>query len=238
MRSTNNDLGAGLKIIAALLLLVLTIWLCASRADFSPRSCVDIPDPADTAEAFFSALSDGRYEDCDALLYNYSSLGLASSTDAQLAQYLYDLLRDSYSYTVIRDDPEAAVPAPAAGDVSATDAYPALVTAAKEAYALNGVSGKDAVQAVRFTHLDFGSLTGDLHARAEDIAYEYAYQSIDINDEETATQAVNEALYQITDDIGRYYRTDIFAISMKYVDGEWKIVLDDALYRAIIGNIA
>ncbi len=234
----NNTGGSLLKIFAAVALAVLVIILCGSRSDFSPKSCVEIPAPADSADRFFSALSDGRYEDCDAMLYNYSSLGFVSDSDTPMGQALYALLRESYGYTVLTGNAASQLPPPSSTDVSATDAYAALLSEAESAVLQSTVSGKEAAQAVAFTHLDISLISDELHERATEIAYDYAYNSIDINNEETANKAVKEALDQLEGSITDYYRTEVFVINMKYVGGEWKIVLDDSLYRAILGNIA
>ena len=233
----NNSNTSALKIIAAVVLVILAALLCGSRSSLSPKSCVKLSEPDETVEQFFNALIDGRYDDCDAMLYNYSSLGLVSSSDTAMAQELYSLLRESYSYTILSGSASALMPSPSSSDVSASDAYAALIAKADDAIAHNSVWGKEASQAVAFTYLDISSISNDLHDRATEIAYSYAFNSIDINNEETAEKAVSEALDQLTDNISDYYRTDIFVIDMKYVDGEWRIVLEDSLYRAILGNI-
>lgn len=238
MQEAKNNGGAVLKILIAVVMLTAVMWLCSARGGFTPRACVELPEPAETVRGFFSALSDGRYDDCDAMLYNYSSLGLTSSSDTAMGQQLYDMLRESYSFRLITLSSSDALAVPSESDVSATDAYLTRKAELDGAAAKNTVFGKDAVQAVSFTHLDVSSLSDDLHDRATEVAYQYAYNSIDINNEETAEAAISEALEQLSGSASDYYRTDIFIISLKYVDGEWKIVLDDALYHAIIGNAA
>ncbi len=243
MRKTTNSSGSAIKILLALLLLVVTIILCSSRSSLTPATCVRMPAPEETVSEFFDALTDGRYEDCDALLSNYTSLGLTSSTDTVIGSQLFEMLGDSYHYDIL-DSSNVSHITPAAEVVSSADASAVIVYSSvtiddiNKALESTSVTGKDASVAVAFTYLDISSMSDDLHTLVTDIAYNYAYESIDINNEETANQVVLESLQQLNESIEDYYRTDIFIINMKYDNGEWKIILDEALYKAIIGNIA
>jgi len=242
MRNSKKTNDALIKIIVAVALLAIVILLCCARDNLIAKTCVDMPAPEETVSEFFDALKDGRYEDCDTLLSNYSTLGLTSSTDTAIGAKVYSMLTNSYEYYIINDTYQYTF-------VSASDLLPEN-TSAVAAYSSissdeltnaveqNGDFGKIAYQTITFTYLDISSMSDDLHSLVTDIAYSYAYEAIDINNEETATQVVLDSLDSISSDIEKYYRTDIFVIKLEYINGQWKIVLDDALYKAIIGNIA
>lgn len=234
MSNQKNTKGAALKIAAALIILAVTVILCFSRSSFTPMACSGLPKPADTADAFFSALCEGDYEQCDTYLGNYSTLGLTSATDTPVAEKMFSLLNESYSYSLIEND--------YATTVSLTDILSCSDVASHSdimaSFIPNSIDGKHATQAVAFTYLDISSMTNDLHELANEIAYNYAFASIDINNEETATKAVLEAIDALSADTEKYYRSELFIISMNYDSGEWKINLDEELYKAIIGNVA
>lgn len=250
MLKINNTLSAVLKIFLAVVLLVLVIWLCTARDSFTARTCVERDDPAETVSAFFDALTAGDYEACDALLYNYSSLGLAvSGSDTAIGAQLSELLSDSFEYQLITGNVMPTIVSasdiPSGSDLSALFDSPVLLTYSDlsmndvaKGLGANTVAGKQAVQSVALTYLDIPSMSDDLHDIVTEVAYNYAYESIDINNEQTAMQVVSESIEIIRTDIEKYYRTDVFIIELEYVGGEWKIVLADDLYNAIIGNLA
>ena len=234
MPNQKTTKGAAIKITAAFVILAAAVILCFSRGSFTAMTCSNMADPADTAGAFFEALCDGNYDQCDVYLSNYSSLGLTSATDTPVADRMFELLNESYAYRLVEND--------YASTVSLSDVLSCSDIASHSDimadFVPNGISGKQATQAVAFTYLDIGSMTNDLHELANEIAYDYAFAAIDINNEETATKAVLEAIEGLGADIEKYYRTDLFIINMDYDSGEWKITLDEELYKAIIGNVA
>lgn len=234
MPNQQNTKGAALKISAALIILTAAVILCFSRGNFTAMTCSTLPEPADTAEAFFSALCDGNYEQCDIYLNNYSTLGLTSATDTPVSEQMFRLLNESYAYRLVENDYASADSLSEILSCSDIASHSDIMSD----FVPNTVSGKQATQAVAFTYLDISSMTHDLHEMANEIAYDYAFKSIDINNEETATKAVLEAIDTLSADIEKYYRSDLFIIRMDYVSGEWKINLDDELYKAIIGNVA
>lgn len=233
MSNQNVKKGAAIKISAALIVLAVTVILCFSRGSFTALTCRGLPQPADTADAFFSALCEGDYKQCDTYIGNYSTLGMTSATDTPVAERMFELLEDSYSYRLLENDYDAAS---LADILSCSDV--ASHSDIMAGFIPNSIDGKQATQAVVFTHLDIGSMTNDLHELATEIAYDYAFQSIDINNEETATKAVLEAIDILSKDIEKYYRSELFIVQMNYDSGEWKISLDEDLYKAIIGNVA
>lgn len=234
MSNRKNTKGAALKIAAAFIILAATVVLCFSRSSFTAVTCSRLPEPADTAAAFFEALCEGDYKECDSYLNNYSTLGMTSATDTPIAEQMFTLLTESYSYRLVENDYAATVSLSDILSCSDVASYSDIMSD----FVPNGISGKQATQAVAFTYLDISSMTNDLHERANEIAYNYAFEAIDINNEETATKAVLEAVDALSSDIEKYYRSELFIIKMEYDSGEWKINLDDELYKAIIGNVA
>lgn len=241
--NSKSATAAALKILLAVVLLIIVILLCVSRSSLTAKTCVNMPEPEDAVCSFFDALTDGRHDACDAMLANYSTLGLTSSTDTAIGKQLSELLQKSYNYTTLTGSRMPAVVS--ASDITSDTDASALVVFSNidyvdiaSAMSENRIEGKTAYQAALLTYLDISSMSDDLHELVTEIAYGYAYESVDVNNEETATMIVIEALCQLSENIENYYRTDVIVIKLEYTDGEWKLVLSDELYSAVIGNIA
>lgn len=99
------------------------------------------------------------------------------------------------------------------------------------------VKGLDANVDVELTYLDLTSTTDVLNSTAADIAYEYAYSGIDISSEETAMNALMEALPAVTDNITDYYKTETVVISLSCDGKNWHIIPDDALIAILSGGL-
>lgn len=80
-----------------LALFVLTLVLCIVGAKRGVLSVRSDSKPEDVAESFFEDLVIGKYQEADALLENYSSLGLLSAAGSQRGAALLA----SYDYTLV-----------------------------------------------------------------------------------------------------------------------------------------
>lgn len=102
MNTSNNSSRAStlsFRIVSiALAFCIEAVLLCILASSVQTVSCTTLPDPKPVVSEFFTALCEGESEKCDALLANYSSLGLDVSIASEYKAKLFDMLKESYSF--------------------------------------------------------------------------------------------------------------------------------------------
>ena len=106
-------------------------------------------------------------------------------------------------------------------------------------------TGSGLAQSIRVSYLDLGSVTKDLKTRAQTLLESRVQNAKDISDVydenneyredvvmEVLYDAVEEALQQDAEEV-----TMEFTVNMVYQDGEWWVISDSTLLKAISGGI-
>lgn len=168
-------------------------------------------DPADTVKAFFDAVIAQDYETAYSHLDNYSTLGLENPPEGENARLAYDALQKSYSYSVSGkaeiDRLEATVP-------------------------------------VRLRYLDLPSFEKSVASRTNDNLAEFVKNNpismvYDENDQylpSVTEKAYSDALAFVLNKADTYYSTTELILKLEYKDGQWYILSDELLHKALAGN--
>lgn len=168
-------------------------------------------DPTDTVKVFFDSLFAGDYDSAYSHLSDYSSLGLENPPESENAVLAYNALLESFSYSVSAaaslDRLEATVP-------------------------------------VRLRYLDLPSFEASVASRTNDNLADFVKnnpisQVYDENDQylpEVTEKAYADALAFVLDKADTYYSTTELNIKLEYKDGQWLIISDEALHKALSGN--
>jgi len=168
-------------------------------------------DPADTVKAFFDSVIAGDYATAYTYLNDYSSLGLENAPESENARLAYAALMDSYSYSV-------------SGKAS--------------------VNRLEATVPVRLRYLDLPSFEQSVASRTNDNLAEFVKNNpismvYDENDQylpSVTEKAYADALTFVLDKAETYYSSVELNIKLEYADGQWRIMSDNALHKALAGN--
>jgi len=99
-RSKSNKLTSVLLFAAAAIVSLAAVIMCLSGCPGTPLSFADYPDPQITVNGYFDLLEQGRYEECDAYLLDFSLAEMAQPSGNEMVSSLRSLLEESYSYSL------------------------------------------------------------------------------------------------------------------------------------------
>ncbi len=218
---TNNLKKYTLSLILVVVLVcALTIGIVGRSA--VPAFCANAEKPTSTVGAYFTALCDGRYDDCGKLTaghkgFSFESGAVDESTvsgsdlfSSMIKKRLYEELTTGYSYELIGE--------------------------------LRSQSGKNSfVQTVELTHLDLMPISKELNACLRAILTDMErFEDIRDNDNVYLDSAVGEALTKAFDtvlaDPSKYMTVSRFDVPLTYEEGQWKLVVTPEMESAIIGE--
>lgn len=168
-------------------------------------------DPADTVKAFFNAVIDRDYDAAYSYLNGYSSLGLENPPESENAKLAYEALLDSYSYSV-------------SGRAS--------------------IDRLEATVPVRLRYLDLPSFEASVASRTNDNLAEFVKNNpisavYDENDQylpSVTEKAYADALAFALNKADTYYSTTELILKLEYENGQWHIISDEKLHKALAGN--
>ena len=203
---------AGLLCALVLVCLGLTAAL-ASTAQSEPAILGGVPDPDDTVALFFDSLCAGELEQCDSLLYGYSSLGLDSQPQTAIGSALMDAVAASYSW-------QEAVPC----TVDGINARCEILLTCLDTSAMTD---------------DVRALAGEKLERfaAEAVSNDSLYNEDGSYREDVIMQLLEQAVADALLNAQQYYVSNQIEVSLSYIDGGWRVVLTDELIAAITGNL-
>ena len=185
MKPKINPVWGYITLALVLLTLVLTV-VGAKRGVLLIRSDTK---PEEVAESFFEDIVVGKYQDADALLENYSSLGLENAAASSRGAALLA----SYDYEFVGEMEQ---------------------------------KGDTATQTVRLRHLDLNALEEKLTTPIATIP----------TGEGEETREVFPELRELLADPRAFYTTEELPVTLHYSEGQWRILADDDLLRALAGG--
>lgn len=175
--------------ILTLALLLLTLVLCGVGAKRGVLLIRTDLKPEETAQAFLDAIVAGKYQEADALLDNYKSLGLAEAAGTKRG----DALLSSYRY-VLQGEPER--------------------------------KSDTALQPFTLRYLDLNALEKDLSTPIAIIE----------PSDGSEPRPVYAELRELLEKPENYYTTAELQLTLRYSEGQWRVVADDALLSALAGG--
>ncbi len=169
-------------------------------------------NPQDTAVSFFNAVVAGDYPQAYACLSDYSGLGLENAPESETGRALYDALHQSYGFRLT-------------GECR--------------------VDRLTAVQPVELRYLDVKAVEREIAARVGGIAEALVAErpGPEIYDEDGAylesftDEIYATALRQVLEDAQSYYTTAPLEVSLRYLDGAWRMETSPALFNALMGGV-
>lgn len=221
MKRINISIAA---FVGAIIIFALIIGLTGG---FSPVMLVKSDNPKQTVEDFFDCLSEKRYEECGKYISGYSSLGFerfisgsdVSDSDQQphtMDEALLNALLDSYGCELIAPDDMPQVRGKAKG-------------------ADYSVNGRDAQVTFRYTVFDIYKMLPLLSEPTKLAAQDKILHGSAI-DSDNAMELVEGAFAQQSDfDPADYYTTCPMTVQLRLEDGQWRIVLTEEFYNALLG---
>ena len=143
----------------------------------------------------------------------YRSLGLENEPQTASGRLLYQALRQSYGYTLIGD---------------------------------STVDGMNARQQMQFRYLDVPALEADARTELENVivelsrdrAYDQVYDADNNYLAAFAQEAYARALETVLSHAADYYATTGVQLSLRSVDGSWRVVPDQNLLKVLSGGLA
>ena len=100
-RTKMNNPTSLLLLGAALLVSIAAVIMCLSGCPGAPLSCAGLPDPQIAVRGYFDLLGQGRYEECDAYLLDFSLAEMAQPSQDGMVASLRDMLEESYSCSLV-----------------------------------------------------------------------------------------------------------------------------------------
>ena len=199
--------------LAATLLCALALLLCTIAVSRGPLLAKPSGEPREAVSAFFDALQAGDYEAAYEHMDGYSSLGLENEPQTASGRLLYQALRQSYGYTLIGD---------------------------------STVDGMNARQQMQFRYLDVPALEADARTELENVivelsrdrAYDQVYDADNNYLAAFAQEAYARALETVLSHAADYYATTGVQLSLRSVDGSWRVVPDQNLLKVLSGGLA
>lgn len=206
------------KIFAALFgLLALAaaagaVYCCVVGTAGEPVLLSPAVDTQSQAVSFLDAVCRGDYEAAEELLLGEPKLGVNRPAGDEVGQLVWDSFLDSLSYTLL-------------GDCYATD---------------SGLA-----QDVKLEFLDIGASTASLRSRSETLLAQLQNtgNASDLYDrdneyrEDVVQQVILTAAQQALEQDSTT-ATATLTLELTCVDGQWRIVPDEALLKAISGGLA
>lgn len=169
-------------------------------------------NPQETASSFFNAIVAGDYPQACSYLSDYSGLGLENAPESETGRALYEALRRSYGFRL-------------AGECR--------------------VDRLTAVQPIELRYLDVKAVEREIASRVEGIAEELVAErpGPEIYDEdgnylESFTDEIYaKALNQVLEDAQSFYTTTDLEVTLRYLDGAWRMETSPALFTALLGGV-
>lgn len=204
----------GIKVFSALLCIILSaaaMLLCVVGVSTGTIYAKPQGDPQATVTEFFEALKAEDYTLAYEQLRDYTSLGLETEPTTEAAKLAGAALRQSYDYELL-------------GDCE--------------------VDKLEAKQKVRMTYLNL-ALTQDAVEQEtmnnlEDFVQSRSLSEVYDADSKYLPEVANEAYIMAVGTVvsapEQYYGQIEFTLSLSYTDGEWKIIANSGLLKALNGG--
>ena len=168
-------------------------------------------NPQYTVTSFFDALLAERYQEAYDCLSDYTTLGLENEPENEEARLIYQALKDSYSYELVGRCEENQM---------------------------------EAVQRVSFTFLNVKRVETEISKRVNTVlallvAEKPRNEVYDANDQylpELTDEVYLLALKQVLESPEFYYGTAEFDVELSYIDGQWLMKTNPALFNALMGG--
>jgi len=189
----------------------LAMAVCVYAVNVTPVQKDAEGNPAESVEAFFAALEDGRYEEAYSYLSGYSTLGVENAPSGEAAQLLYKLLQDSYSCKLYGESVK-----------SGNDASQGVLFTYLDLNALK-------TDLRERTELEVEKLIDELE---QEEIYGENDEYLDSFLEKAYVNALNDLLGSPE----KYYKTSGLVITLVYKDDMWKIDPDSELNSALSGG--
>lgn len=190
-----------------------TLAVCVIAPKAGTVICRPTGDPAAVAESFFSAIVSGDYDSAYARLGDYADLGLENVPENETDALLYDRLRQSYAYELVGE----------------------CVT--------DGLTAKQQVSFHSFRIADIGPEVEEKTAEnIEQFVSTHLRQDIyDENDNylpSVVTDAYAAAVRSVLDHAEDYTAANTFTVTLEFSGGEWRVITNPELLKALLGGIA
>lgn len=207
------------KVISALFALVgaavaaFAVYLSFEYMNASPVLLGTADAAKSSVVQVFDTVCAGEYDAAGAMMYGKPVLGVDREASDEVGALVWDAFVQSLSYELV-------------GDCYATD---------------SGVA-----QNVRFSCLEIGSVTENLRQRSQDLLAQRVADAQDVSEiynenNEYREELVMEVLYiaaeQALQEDAKTTSAE-FTVNLIYHEGQWRVVPEDAMLRAISGGIA
>ncbi len=168
-------------------------------------------NPQYTVTRFFDALLGGRYSQAYACLSDYTTLGLENEPASEEARQIYQALKDSYRYELIGKCEEQQM---------------------------------EATQRVSLRYLNVRRVESEISKRVNTVlallvAEKPRDEVYDENNQylpELTDEVYLRALEQVLESPEFYYSTAEFDVELSYMNGEWLMKTNQALFNALMGG--
>jgi len=197
--------------VMAIFICATAMLLCAVGLNTGTVHAKPDGDPADVAELFLTALTEGDYETAYANLRDYTSLGLETPPETEAGAELYRALVDSYDYELQGEC-----------RVEKLDA----VQKVRFTYLdLTGIG--DELESKTMDELE--SIVKE-RSRAE------IYDENDQYRPEIANEAYLRAVKDVMGSAQEYYTSAEIELALTYSDGRWQVIMNQGLLKALSGG--
>ncbi|MBQ6570703.1 MAG: hypothetical protein IJL87_10700 [Clostridia bacterium] len=204
-----------LFVMSVLLITVFAVLACVFcfNGPDEPQVLGRVPNCAKTVTAFFDCVSDGNFKKAEKYLAGKAKLGMDKEFSDQSEKKLFDVIKSSYSYTLL-DQPK-----------------------------IDGINAVQKVRFVSFSvneaKADMAVLT-DQYYREKVASIKTNDEIYDANHnlkKEVAMEIFDRALDTVISKRDIYYCGNDLDINLVYEGGNWKIVLDERLISALLGGL-
>lgn len=198
--------------LAGTVLMVGAIAVCLMNLD-APVKIVEYPQAAmERSEEMMEAVAQGNYAAAAKVMYGQPELGADRAAEEEVGQLVWDAFVDSIAYEF-------------AGECYATD---------------SGIARKATV-----TTLDISSVTENLRERSQALLSARVEAATDVTElyngeefrEDVVMEVLKEAVRQALREDAKTVSRDV-TMNLIYRDGQWWVVPDQALLKAISGNVS
>lgn len=198
--------------LAGLAVAAGTVWIGMEYKEAIPILLKPAEGAQNRAETLLEAVCDGDYTTAGSMIMGNPNLGVDREAADPAGVLIWKALTESMSYELV-------------GDCYTTE---------------SGLA-----QSVRVSYLDLSSVTKDLRTRAQTLLENRVQNAEDITDvydenNEYREDFVMEVLYNAVEEALQQDAQEIsmeFTMNMVYRDGEWWVVSDSTLLKAISGGI-
>ena len=193
-------------------LMVGAIAVCLMNLD-APVKIVEYPQAAmERSEEMMEAVVQGNYAAAAKVMYGQPKLGADRAAEEEVGQLVWDAFVDSIAYEF-------------EGECYATD---------------SGIARKATV-----TTLDISSVTENLRERSQALLSARVEAATDVTElyngeefrEDVVMEVLKEAVRQALQEDAKTVSRDV-TMNLIYRDGQWWVVPDQALLKAISGNVS